>query len=80
MTVKEYNKEFLPKIDAAWYLAKNLELAIDHAEISKEDKANVRYHLAMHACWSEETKETILKALEYYRIHEGIEKLDIKNN
>lgn len=76
MTVTEYNKEFLPKIVAAQYVAHNLELAIDHAEISDEAKAEVRKHLRIHACWSEEAKQTILDALEYYRKHEGIDKLD----
>ena len=78
MTVKEYNKEFLPKIVAAQYVALNLELAIDHAEISDEAKAEVRKHLRFHACWSEEAKQTILDALEYYRKHEGIEKLEMQ--
>lgn len=77
MKVCEYNNEFLPKIDGAKMLVNNLELAIDHAEISKEDKTNIRKHLAIHACWSEETKDTILKALEYYRIHEGTNKLEL---
>lgn len=77
MTVKEYNKEFLPKITAAQLVALNLELAIDHAEISDEAKAEVRKHLEIHACWSEEAKQTILDALECYRKHEGIDKLDM---
>lgn len=76
MTVKEYNKNFLPLIDRAKSVARNLDLAIEHAEITKEDKENVRKHLSIHANYSEETKEMILKALEYYRIHEGIEKLE----
>lgn len=77
MTVKEYNTEFLPKIVAAQYVAHNLELAIDHAEISNEAKEEVRKHLKIHACWSEEAKQTILNALEYYREHEGIYKLEM---
>lgn len=77
MTVKEYNKEFLPKIDAAKLVAHNLELAIDHAEISEEAKEEVLKHLRIHACWSEESKQLILDALEYYRKHEGIDKLDL---
>ena len=76
MTVKEYNTEFFPKIVAAQYVAHNLELAIDHAEISDEAKEEVRKHLRIHACWSEEAKQTILDALECYRKYEGINKLE----
>lgn len=79
MTVKEYNEEFLPKIDAAECVVENLELAINHVEISDEAKAEVLRHLRIHACWSEESKQLILDALEYYKEHEGIDKLELPN-
>lgn len=75
MTIKEYNKKFLPMIDTAAWFVSRLESAIDHTEIGKEAQEDVRKHMGLRG-WSEETKQTILTALEYYRIHEGIEKLE----
>lgn len=75
MTVKEYNKEFYPKISHAQYIIKMLEHIINHMDIGSEGQAEVHRILGIYG-WSEEVRETILTALEYYRVHEGIEKLE----
>lgn len=75
MTVQEYNNEFLPKIDRASSIITRMELAIEHMDIGDPGRKEVRRILALFN-WSEEAKETILTALEYYREKEGIEKLE----
>lgn len=74
MTVKEYNKEFLPKIKKARILIKMMDKIIDHMDIDEDGRNEVKRILKIYG-YSDETKETIVKALEYYRIHEGIDKL-----
>lgn len=76
MTVEEYNKEFYPKIRQASIAVKIMDSAIEHADISPFDQEKVRKSLALYN-WSDEVKETILTALEYYRKHEGIDKMKI---
>ena len=71
MTVKEYNEEFLPKIEHAEEFIRLFESAIRHMDERKVDKNEVRRHFELR-CYSEETKKTILTALEYYKEHEGI--------
>ena len=74
MTVKEYNKEFLPKIKKARILIEMMDKIIDHMDIDDDGRNEVKRILKIYG-YSDETKETIVKALEYYRIHEGIDKL-----
>lgn len=76
MTVQQYNDEFLPMIDTASCFISMLELEIDHMDKELVDTEEVRRIFKIYG-WSEETKEIILKALEYYRQHEGIEKLEM---
>ena len=44
----------------------------------KEELKNKLLEVMHIYSWSEETKQLIMNALECYRIHEGIDKLDIK--
>ena len=74
MTIKEYNKEFLPKIKKAKILIEMMDKIIDHMDIGEDGCNEVKRILKIYG-YSDETKETIVKALEYYRIHEGIDKL-----
>lgn len=74
MTVKEYNEEFLPKIEHADYIVSRLEHIINHMDKDKVDEKEVWRVLGIYG-WSEQIRTTILQALEYYQIHEGIEKL-----
>lgn len=69
MTVKEYNKEFLPKIKKARILIEMMDKIIDHMDIDEDGRNEVKRILKIYG-YSDETKETIVKALEYYRIHQ----------
>ena len=62
MTVQEYNKEFLPKIDHANGFICNLEHAMQKTNDYEESMNQLQ-------CigWDEELKETIKVALEFYR-------------
>jgi len=62
MTVKEYNEEFLPKIDTAFCFVSNL----DNSMYKTDDRENVINQLTCIG-WSEECKETVQLALEFYR-------------
>lgn len=75
MTVREYNKEFLPKITRAKCFISLFENIVSHIDKEKADHEEIWRIFKIYS-WSEETKQTILTALEYYRIHEGIEKLE----
>ncbi len=75
MTVKEYNTEFLPKIQRAREFINLFESAIQHMDEKKVDKDEVMKQFKIR-CWSEETKETILTALSYYKQHEGLDKIE----
>ena len=75
MTVKEYNTEFLPKIQIAREFINLFESAIQHMDEKKVDKDEVMKQFKIR-CWSEETKETILTALSYYKRHEGLDKIE----
>lgn len=75
MTVKEYNKEFLPKIEKAEMFILLFESAIEHMDEDVVDKNEVRRHFELR-CYSEETKKTILTALNYYKEHEGLNKIE----
>ena len=75
MTIKEYNKEFLPKIQRANEFIMLFESAIQHMDERIVDKNEVMKQFNLR-CWSEETKQTILTALSYYKKHEGLNKID----
>lgn len=75
MTVKEYNQEFLPKIQRARELIILFESAIQHMDEKTVNKDEVMKQFKIR-CWSEETKETILTALSYYKQHEGLDKIE----
>lgn len=75
MTVKEYNEEFLPKIEHAQEFISLFESAIRHMDERIVDKDEVMKQFRIR-CWSDEAKETILTALRYYKKHEGLEKIE----
>lgn len=74
MTVSEYNNEFLPRIDRAREFISLFESSIRHMDDKVVDKNEV-YRQFKIRCWSEETKQTILTALEYYQKREGLDKI-----
>ena len=75
MTVREYNNEFLPKIQRAREFIVLFESAIQHMDEKTVDKDEVMKQFRLH-CWSEETKETLLTALSYYKKREGLDKVE----
>lgn len=75
MTVKEYNSDFLPKIQRAREFITLFESAIQHMNEKTVDKNEVMKQFKLR-CWSEETKETILTALSCYKQHEGLDKIE----
>lgn len=75
MTVKEYNKKFLPKIEHAESFIRLFDNSIEHMDESKVDKTEVYRQFRIRG-YSDETVQTILTALDYYRVHEGINKID----
>ena len=80
MTVQEYNKEFLPQVNNAKTLVNALDHIIEKVFIEditeKEDLKKFLLEVLQIYGWSEETKELILNALECYKKHEGIDKLE----
>lgn len=75
MTVKEYNKEFLPKITTAKHVLTFMEQEFQKVKYISEDAYEQCMTELKCLGWNEEIKDVILNALEYYRIHEGIEKI-----
>lgn len=75
MTVREYNNEFLPKIQRAREFIVLFDSAIRHMDAKTVDKDEVMKQFKLR-CWSEETKETLLTALNYYKNREGLDKVD----
>ena len=75
MTVKEYNHDFRPRIERAREFVDLFESAINHMDDAKVDKEEVRRQFGIR-CWSDETRQTILDALAYYKRHEGLDKLE----
>jgi len=71
MTIKEYNEEFGRKISRAMCLI----MVVENAFKKTNDYEGVMRELRILG-WSDEMKDTLLKALECYRVHEGIEKLE----
>lgn len=74
MTVREYNHEFLPRIERAIEFVTLFDSSINHMNDALVDKSEVRKQFKIR-CWSEETKQTILTALSYYKKCEGLEKI-----
>lgn len=77
MTVREYNNDFLPRIERAREFVQLFESCIDHMDDSRVDKEEVRKQFQIRS-WSEETRQTILAALSYYKKHEGLDKIEMK--
>lgn len=75
MTVQEYNHDFLPRIEQAREFVRLFESCIDHMDDALVDKDEVRRQFEIRS-WSEETMQTILTALSYYKEHEGLNKLE----
>lgn len=73
MTVQEYNHDFLPKVERAREFVLLFESSIDHMDDALVDKNEVRRHFKTRS-WSEETKQTILTALSYYKKREGLDR------
>ena len=74
MNVTEYNKEFLPKIQRAKEFITLFESAVQHMDEKTVNKEEVMKQFRLR-CWSEETKQTILTALSYYKKHEGLDRI-----
>lgn len=74
MTVREYNDNFLPRIERAKEFITLFESSINHMDDRLVDKNEVRKQFKIR-CWSEETKQIILTALNYYQKREGLEKI-----
>lgn len=72
MTVQEYNHDFLPRIERAKEFVRLFESSIDHMDSSTVNKDEVRKQFHIRS-WSEETKQTIMAALSYYKKHEGLD-------
>ena len=75
MTAKEYNKEFLPKVQRAKEFVMLFESSIRHMDEKIVNKDEVMKQFRIRS-WSEETKQTILTALNYYKRHEGLDKIE----
>lgn len=75
MTVKEYNRDFLPRIQRAREFVSLFESAINHMDDARVDKEEVRKQFRIRS-WSEETKQTILIALAHYKKYEGLDKIE----
>ncbi len=75
MTVKEYNRDFLPCIQRAREFVSLFESAINHMDDARVDKEEVRKQFRIRS-WSEETKQTILIALAHYKKYEGLDKIE----
>ena len=74
MTAKEYNHDFLPRINRAEEFVELFESSIEHMSETRVDKDEVRKQFQIRG-WSEETRQVILAALEYYKCAEGLAKI-----
>ena len=70
MTAQEYNHVFLPRINRAEEFVELFESSIE----PRVDKDEVRKQFQIRG-WSEETRQVILTALEYYKCAEGLAKI-----
>ena len=75
MTVEEYNRDFLPRVQRAREFVSLFESAINHMDDARVDKEEVRKQFRIRS-WSEETKQTILIALAHYKKYEGLDKIE----
>ena len=66
MTAQEYIHVFLPQINRAEEFVELFESSIEHMSDTRVDKEEVRKQFRIRG-WSEETREVILTALEYYK-------------
>ena len=69
MTAQEYNHVFLPRINRAEEFVELFESSIEHMSETRVDK---QFRIRG---WSEETRQVILAALEYYKCAEGLAKI-----
>ncbi|WP_097005260.1 hypothetical protein [Lacrimispora amygdalina] len=62
MTIREYNKQFFPKVNKAYCFISNLEHAAQKTDNYEETMKQLR-------CigWDDECRETIVQALECYK-------------
>ena len=74
MTAQEYNHVFLPRINRAKEFVELFESSIEHMSDTRVDKDEVRKQFRIRG-WSEETRQVILTALEYYKCAEGLAKI-----
>ena len=71
MTAQEYNHVFLPQINRAEEFVELFESSIEHMSETRVEKDEVRKQFRIRG-WSEETRQVILAALEYYKCAEGL--------
>lgn len=74
MTAEEYNTCFLPMIDKAKAFVSRLDSCVCHMELDDDSKQKVRKALSYYG-WSPSVEDVLIKALDSYDKHEGIEKL-----
>ena len=74
MTAQEYNHVFLPQINRAEEFVELFENSIEHMSETRVDKDEVSKQFRIRG-WSEETRQVILAALEYYKCAEGLAKI-----
>ena len=72
MTAQEYNHVFLPQINRAEEFVELFESSIEHMSDTRVDKVRKQFRIRG---WSEETRQVILTALEYYKCAEGLAKI-----
>ena len=74
MQAEEYNHAFLPRINRAEECGECFQRSIEHMSDTRVDKDEVRKQFRIRG-WSEETRQVILAALEYYKCAEGLAKI-----
>ena len=74
MTAQEYNHDLLPRINRAEEFVELFQSSIEHMSDTRVDKDEVRKQFQIRG-WSEETRQVILTALEYYKCAEGLAKI-----
>lgn len=68
------NHDFLPRINRAEEFVELFESSIEHMSETRVEKDEVRKQFRIRG-WSEETRQVILAALEYYKCAEGLAKI-----
>ena len=74
LKLKGYNHVFLPQINRAEEFVELFENSIEHMSETRVDKDEVCKQFRIRG-WSEETRQVILAALEYYKCAEGLAKI-----